>query len=77
MVELRLKGKSMDQRFADRLRNSGDTAHADHHDVHGTGPTRTHTQIHHSRVTSYGEDNRGEPGIDGKMRGPANTRGEI
>jgi hypothetical protein len=38
MVELRLKGKSMDQRVADRLKNSGDTAHADHHVVHGTGP---------------------------------------
>jgi len=77
MVELRLKGKSMDQRVADRLRNSGDTAHADHSVVHGTGPTRTHTQIHHSRVTSYGEDNKGEPGIDGKMRGPAIRIGEI
>jgi hypothetical protein len=77
MVELRLKGKSMDQRVADRLKNSGDTAHADHHVVHGTGPTRTHTQIHHSRVTSYGEDNRGEPGIDGRMRTVANPKGEI
>ena len=77
MVELRIKGKSMDQRVADRLRNSGDTAHADHHNVHGTGPTRAHTNIHHSRVTSYGEDNKGEPGIDGKMRGPANPKGEI
>jgi len=77
MVELRLKGKSMDQRVADRLRNSGDTAHADHSVVHGTGPTRTHTQIHHSRVTSYGEDNKGEPGIDGKMRTVANPKGEI
>jgi len=77
MVELRLKGKSMDQRIADRLKNSGDVAHADHHAVHGTGPTRAHTNIHHSRVTSYGEDNKGEPGIDGAMRGPANRTGEI
>ena len=77
MVELRLKGKSMDQRVADRLKNSGDTAHADHSVVHGTGPTRTHTQIHHSRVTSYGEDNKGEPEIDGKMRDPASRAGEI
>ena len=77
MVEIKHSGKSMDQRVADRLKNSGDTAHADHSVVHGTGPTRTHTQIHHSRVTSYGEDHPGEPGIDGRMRGPANRTGEI
>ena len=72
MVEIKHSGKSMDQRIADRLKNSGDVAHADHHAAHGTGPTRTHTHIHNSRVTSYGEDNKGEPGIDGRMRGPAN-----
>jgi hypothetical protein len=77
MVEIKHSGKSMDQRVADRLRNSGDAAHADHHNVHGTGPTRAHTNIHHSRVTSYGEDNKGEPGIDGKMRTVANPKGEI
>jgi hypothetical protein len=71
MVEVKHSGKSMEQRVADRLKNSGDTDYADHHAVHGTGPTRAHTQIHNSRVQRYGEGNRGEPGIDGKMRGPA------
>jgi hypothetical protein len=28
------------------LRNSGDTKHADHSVVHGTGPTRAYTNIH-------------------------------
>jgi hypothetical protein len=77
MVEVKHSGKSMDQRVADRLKNSGDVAHADHHNVHGTGPTRAHTNIHHSRNTSYGEDNKGEGDINNRPRGPANTRGEI
>jgi hypothetical protein len=46
-VEVRHTGKSMEQRIADRLKNSGDPR-ADHHAVHGTGPTRTHTNIHHA-----------------------------
>jgi hypothetical protein len=33
--------------------------------------------IHKTRNTSYGEDNRGEPGIDGKMRTVANPKGQI
>jgi hypothetical protein len=45
-VEVRHSGKSMEQRIADRLKPSGDPR-ADHHAVHGTGPTRTHTFIHH------------------------------
>src|SRR5262249_11777847 len=69
MVELRLKGKSMDQRVADRLKNSGDTAHADHSVVHGTGPTRTHTNIHHSRNTQYGAGHPGEGSITRAKRG--------
>ena len=77
MVEIKHSGKSMDQRVADRLKNSGDVAHADHHNVHGTGPTRAHTNIHHSRVTSYGEDNPGEGDIFQRPRGPANSSGEI
>ena len=71
MIEVKHSGKSMEQRVADRLKNSGDTAHADVSVVHGTGPTRTHTNIHHSRVHTQGETNKGEPGIDGRMRGPA------
>jgi hypothetical protein len=71
MVEIKHSGKSMDQRVADRLKNSGDTAHADHSVVHGTGPTRAHTNIHHSPVQQYGGPNRGEGSITGGSRGPA------
>ena len=77
MTEVKLTGPSMEQRIANRLKNSGDTAHADHHAVHGTGPTRTHTQIHNSRNLSYGEDNKGEGSINNRPRGPANPKGEI
>jgi hypothetical protein len=50
------------------LKPSGDIAHADHHAVHGTGPTRTHTEVHNSRNQQYGE---GRPGVDihGNKRG--------
>jgi hypothetical protein len=77
MVEIKHSGKSMEQRVADRLKNSGDAAHADHSVVHGTGPTRAHTNIHHSRVTSYGSDAKGEGDINNRPRGPANRQGEI
>jgi hypothetical protein len=70
MTEVKLTGKPLDQRIADRLRNSGDTAHADHSVVHGTGPTRAHTNIHYSRQHKYGPDVTGV-GIDGRPRGPA------
>jgi hypothetical protein len=44
----------------------------------GSGPTRVHTGVHFKgNVLQRGPDNRGEPGIDGKMRGPANRTGEI
>jgi hypothetical protein len=76
MVEVKHSGKSMEQRVADRLKSSGDTAHSDHHAVHGTGPTRTHTTIHNSRVHSYGDDAKGQD-IFGQDRGPANRDGEI
>ena len=42
------KGKSPEQRIADRLKNSGEGLGATHHAVHGTGPTRTHTNIHNA-----------------------------
>jgi hypothetical protein len=47
MVEVKHSGKSMEQRIADRLKPSGDPR-ADHHAVHGTGPTRAHTFVHHA-----------------------------
>jgi hypothetical protein len=69
MVEVKHSGKSMEQRIADRLKNSGDTANADVSVVHGTGPTRTHTNIHHSRNPQYGEGNPGEGDINNNKRG--------
>jgi hypothetical protein len=69
MVEVKHSGKSMDQRIADRLKNSGDTVHADHHSVHGTGPTRAHTQIHNSRNQQYGQGHPGEGDVSGNKRG--------
>jgi hypothetical protein len=61
-------GATPEARIANRLRNSGDLAHADHHAVHGTGPTRTHTNIDHSRNEQYGDS---QPGVDihGNKRG--------
>jgi hypothetical protein len=69
-------GGTPEARIASRLRNSGDVANSSHSVGHGSGPTRTYTNIHHSRVHSYGGDAKGV-GIDGKPRGPANSRGEV
>jgi hypothetical protein len=68
MAEVHLTGKSMAERIADRLKNSGDAAHADVSVVHGTGPTRTHTNLHYSRQQQYGEGRPGED-INGNRRG--------
>jgi hypothetical protein len=56
MVETKLNPQhgSMAERIANRLRNSGDVHHADVVATHGTGPTRTNTNIHHSRQQKYG-----------------------
>ena len=62
-------GGTPEARIASRLRNSGDTANADHHAVHGTGPVRTHTNIFHSRNQQYGEGHMGVGSITGKPRG--------
>jgi hypothetical protein len=72
-------GGTPEARIANRLRNSGgDIDTVNHHAVHGTGPTRTHTNVHGSGSSkSHGPDNKGEPGIDGAMRGPANRDGEV
>jgi hypothetical protein len=40
-------GGTPEQRIANRLKNSGGDK-ADHSVVHGTGPTRTWTNIHHA-----------------------------
>ena len=62
-------GATPEARVASRLRNSGDTANADHVVVKGSGPTRTATNIHHSRVQQYGEGHPGEGDIHGNKRG--------
>jgi len=62
MVEIKTSGDhpaSMAERIARRLRNSGDVHHADVVATHGTGPTRTHTNIfnsaNHNRPRENGE----------------------
>jgi hypothetical protein len=65
---------SMEERIHRRERNSGDVKHAD---AVVKGDKDMTTNIHRTRNQSYGEDHPGEPGIDGKMRRPANRRGEI
>jgi hypothetical protein len=39
---------SMSQRIADRLKPSNEKATAAETTVHGSGPTRVHTSLHHS-----------------------------
>jgi hypothetical protein len=70
-------GATPEARIANRLRNSGGEE-SDHSVVHGTGPTRTWTNIDpKGNVRQRGGDNKGEGNIHGNPRGPANTRGEI
>jgi hypothetical protein len=72
MVEIKTNPRhpaSMAERIDKRLRNSGDAKHADVVDQHGRGPTRTITNVHHTRNTRYGEGAPEEPGIDGVKRG--------
>src|SRR6516165_4424867 len=65
-------GATPEARIAYRLRNSGGEE-ADHVVQTGTGPQRVFTNIHNPGSSrQHGADNRGEPGIDSKLRGPAN-----
>jgi hypothetical protein len=48
MPDVRYKGPSPQQRINDRLKNSGGDLPTDAHVVKGSGPTRTHTNIHHA-----------------------------
>jgi len=57
------------ERIADRLKNSGDAAHADHVGQKGNSPERAFTNIHHSRNQQYGEGHSGEGDIRGNKRG--------
>ncbi len=62
-------GATPEARIANRLRNSGGEE-ADHHAVHGTGPTRTHTNIHNpGSARQHGTPNAGEGDIQGNKRG--------
>jgi hypothetical protein len=47
-VKLTSDKGSMQQRIADRLKNSGAGTNPHETAVHGTGPTRTYTNIHNS-----------------------------
>lgn len=54
---------SMSERIAARLRPSNDASTASHMAVHGSGPTRTATSIHHgANVKAHGPQGRGEMG---------------
>jgi hypothetical protein len=71
MVEVKLTGKPLDQRIADRLRNSGG-GDADIIVQKGDGPTRTITNVHHSRVSAHGSGGPEKPegrGLDERGRG--------
>jgi hypothetical protein len=48
MVETKLTGPSMEERIANKLKNSGEGANPDVSVQKGEGPLRTHTNIHHS-----------------------------
>jgi hypothetical protein len=62
-------GATPEARIANRLKNSGDVANADHSVVHGTGPTRAHTNIHHyGSAKQHGAGNPGEGSITGEKR---------
>ena len=61
-----------------RQRNSGGDETCDTTVKTGTGERRTFHNVHLSGgQAQHGRDHPGEPGIDGKMRGPANRTGEI
>jgi hypothetical protein len=42
------QSRSTEQKIADRLRNSGEGSKPNVHTQHGTGPLRTHHNIHHA-----------------------------
>jgi hypothetical protein len=60
MVDVRLSGKPMAQRIADRLRNSGDGTNPDVHTQQGTSPRRVHHNIHNSWNAQTGVRNVGK-----------------
>jgi hypothetical protein len=69
MAEVKLSGKSNEQRIADRLKGSNDSSTADTIAKHGDGPTRTITSVHHSgSAKQHGPANEGEANIIGGKR---------
>jgi hypothetical protein len=66
-------GATPEARIANRLKTSAEPQRGSGAQVTtGSGPNRTVTTVHHSANTrQHGGVNRGEPGIDGKPRGPA------
>jgi len=69
MAEVHLKGKSNEQRIADRLKGSNDSSTADTIAKHGEGPTRTITSVHHSgSAKQHGPADEGEGNIVGGKR---------
>ena len=68
-MEIKLSGKSHEQRIADRLKGSNDTSTANTLAKHGDGPTRTITSIHHSgSAKQHGPADHGGPDITGGKR---------
>jgi hypothetical protein len=71
-------GATPEERVRNRLKPSAEPQRGPGAQVKvGDGPNRTITTIHQSANTrQHGPDHKGEPGIDGKMRGPANPKGQ-
>jgi hypothetical protein len=65
---------SMEERIRNRLKPSAEPQRGSGAQVKlGDGPNRTITTIHPSANTrQHGDVHPGEPGVDGRMRGPAN-----
>ena len=64
--------RSAQETLERRMRNSGGEE-ADKTIKSGDGVRRVYHNIHlHGHQAQHGDVNRAEPGIDGKMRGPAN-----
>ena len=70
MVEVK-QSRSERETLARRQRNSGGGEGCETIES-GSGPRRLFHNVHRSGgQAQHGNDNRGEPGIDGRMRGPA------
>jgi hypothetical protein len=68
-MEIKLSGKSHEQRIADRLKGSNDTSTANTIVTHGKGQTRVVHSIHHSRsAKQHGPTHPGEGDITGGKR---------